>query len=293
MKRTAWPILKLLTAATLMCLALALLIGGCSLLGASSSPASGSTTLSSRTVESSHPATSAVARPPGLATPSSTSLRPPKSTTTTLIRATGDAKAIARKLGPSVVGVTAVLSRSRTETREALGTGVVYSATGLIITNNHVITGESATPSARITVTLSNGKTLAATLVGRDPTTDLAVLRVRAHGLFPAVFRTDLSALAVGDFAVAMGNPRILAHPVVSGHVTAFLHHVRYKGLSGVHDVVESDVPLAHGNSGGPLADALGRVIGIDAAEVVGEKAAVTLPSDLVIRIVKRLVATE
>ena len=57
--------------------------------------------------------------------------------------------------------------------------------------------------------------------------------------------------------------------------------------------MVESNVPLAHGNSGGPLADALGRVIGIDAAEVVGEKAAVTLPSDLVIRIVKRLVATE
>jgi len=141
-------------------------------------------------------------------------------------------------------------------------------------------------------VTLSNGKTLAATIVGRDPTTDLAVLRVRARGLRPAVFRTDLSALAAGDFVVAMGNPKILAHPVLSGQVTAFLHQVRYKGLCGVHDVIESNVALVHGNSGGPLVDALARVIGINVAELAGEKAAVTLPADLVIIVVKRLTAS-
>ena len=117
---------------------------------------------------------------------------------------------------------------------------------------------------------------------------DVAVLRVQADGLHPAVFLTDLSALTVGDFVVAIGNPEVLAHPVTTGRVTAFLRNVTYDGLPGVHEVIESSVPLAHGNSGGPLADAEGRVIGINVAELVGEKAGVTLPADLVIDVVKR-----
>jgi len=188
-----------------------------------------------------------------------------------------------------VVGVTAILSRSRTETIEAVGTGVIYSAAGLIITANHVITGESATPAKRINVTLPSGAVVAASLVGRDPTTDVALLRVRAAGLRPALFRTELSGLVSGDFVVAIGNPKALAHPVTSGHVTAFLRNVQYKGFSGVDELIESSVPLVHGNSGGPLADAEGRVIGLNVAEVEGEKAGITLPADLVISVIKRL----
>ena len=142
MKRSVWPPLKHLVTPILLSLALALLVGGCSLLGEGSSSVSGSTTLVSRAPQSSHPATTGIARPPGTTASSSTSARPPKATTTTVDLASGDPRAVARKLGPSVVGVTAIISRSRTETLEALGTGVIYSATGLIITNNHVITDE-------------------------------------------------------------------------------------------------------------------------------------------------------
>jgi len=181
------------------------------------------------------------------------------------------------------------VSRSRTEIVEAIGTGVVYSASGLIITANHVITGETSTVAKRIRVTLPSGNTLTASVVGRDPSTDIAVLRVRARNLHPAVFRTDLADVMPGDFVVAIGNPSVLAHPVTSGHVLAIHTNVRWDELPGVHKVIESSVSLVHGNSGGPLADAQARVLGINVAELEGEKGGITLPADLVIGVVKRL----
>ena len=87
-----------------------------------------------------------------------------------------------------------------------------------------------------------------------------------------------------------LGNVKVLAHPVTSGHVTAFLHDVKYEGLSGVHETIESSAPLAHGNSGGPLVDAEGRVVGLNVAELLGTKTGVTLPADLVIKVVRRLI---
>jgi len=161
----------------------------------------------------------------------------------------------------------------------------------LIITANHVITGESATPAQHITVTLPSGAIVVASLVGRDPRTDVAVLQVHSRGLHPALFRTDLAGLDPGDGVVAMGNPGLLARPVTSGYVTAFPRHTVYDGLPEVHQVVESSVPLAPGDSGGPLVDAQARVVGINVAEFVGEKGAVTLPANLVISVVKRLVS--
>ena len=189
-----------------------------------------------------------------------------------------------------MVGVNAILSQSRTETVEAVGTGVIYSVTGLIITANHVVTGESATPSKHLTVTLPSGSVVTATVVGRDPATDIAVLRVKAQGLHPALFRTDLSGLGPGEFVVALGNVKILEHPVTSGYVTALLHDAKYDSLAGVHDAIESTVSLAPGNSGGPLADAEGRVVGLNVAELTGQKIGVTVPADLVISVVKRLI---
>ncbi len=289
MKRTFWPVLGSVVTLVLLGLALASLLAGCSLSDLAHSPAGPGTTAratgagqsSTQITRLVHTSTTAVAP--------ATTLRPPQTSTTAAHLASGDAALIARKLGSSVVGVTAVLSRSRTEEVDAIGTGVIYSATGLIITNNHVVTGETDKPAQRFRVTLPSGTTVSAVLVGRDPTTDIAVLRVRAAGLHPALFRTDLSGLAPGDFVVAMGNHGVLARPVTTGHVTAFLRNVEYDRLPGVHEVIESSVALVHGNSGGPLIDAEGRVVGINMAEIAGEKAGITLPADLVIRVVKRI----
>ena len=291
MKRALWPVFARAATAILLGVALASMLVGCSLseVVPPSAPESSTTTHASRATRSPRPPSTRPVRPPGTAATPSTSLGPTRTSTTTVPLPSGDAASVAQELQPSVVGVTAVLSQTRTGTVEAVGTGVIYSAAGLIVTANHVVTGESATPAERISVTLPSGSVVAASLVGRDATIDVAVLRVQADGLHPAVFLTDLSALAVGDFVVAIGNPEILAHPVTTGRVTAFLRNVTYDGLPGVHEVIESSVPLAHGNSGGPLADAEGRVIGINVAELVGDKAGVTLPADLVIDVVKRL----
>ena len=231
----------------------------------------------------------ALPRPPA---PSTTV--PGDSTTSTSVATlatTGDAQAIARKIKSSAVGVTAVISRTPLEVDESIGTGVVYSADGLIVTNNHVITGQGSHVAHEITVTLSSGTRLSARLVGRDVADDIAVLRVHATGLHPAVFETPASGAKPGEFVVAIGNPRVLAHPVTSGRVISTLDNVDFTGFPGVKKMIETSVPLAHGNSGGPLVDDLGRVIGINAAELVGEKGGLALPASLVVEVTRSLIA--
>ena len=238
MKRTFWRVLGPVITTVLLGLALASLLAGCSLSGSAHSSAGPGTTARVAGAGKSSTSTSRPVRLPNTAVAPTTTLRPRQTTTTTTPLGSGDAASVARKLGPSVVGVTAVLSRSQTEEVDAIGTGVVYSATGLIVTNNHVVTGETDKPAKRFRVTLPSGTTVSAVLVGRDPTTDIAVLRVRTAGLHPALFRTDLSGLVQGDFVLAMGNHGVLAHPVTTGHVTAFLRNVAYDPLPGVHEVI-------------------------------------------------------
>lgn len=224
----------------------------------------------------------------------SSTLRPTTTTSAVVHATTGDPKAIAKKLKPSVVGITAVTATTATMIYQSIGTGVIYSATAsyaYIITNNHVIERDDGKPAKRIKVTLPSGSTVSATLVGRDATTDIAVLRVKARKLTPAVFRTDLSQLIHGDFVVAVGNAKVLKHPVTSGNVTAILKNIDYPGLSGVHEVIESTAPLDHGNSGGPLADVEARVVGINMAELLDLEGGISLPADLVVQVAKRLIA--
>lgn len=214
------------------------------------------------------------------------------STTTTAQVVTGDPGAIAKQMKPSVVGITAVISSTKTSRIESVGTGVVYSVDGsvaLIVTNNHVITREDGSASKQISVRLPSGSVVSAAVVGRDPTSDLAVLRVKSRRVEAAVFRTDLSALAVGDWVVAIGNAKVLQDPVTSGNVTALYDKVDYPGLPSVTAVIESSVSLDPGNSGGPLVDAQGRVVGINTGELRGEQGAVSLPADFVVEVVTRL----
>jgi S1-C subfamily serine protease len=306
MKLPSWPSLRRVLAGALVVLALMVALGGCSLPSFSGHASMSTTSLAGpgeswltatteppRTVTtpSTTSTTSITLRP---TTTTSTTLRPTTTTASTAVHApTGDPKAIAKKLKASVVGITAVTASTATMIYESIGTGVIYSATtsyGYIVTNNHVIERDDGTAAKKIRVTLPSGSTVTATLIGRDPTTDIAVLRVKARKLTPAVFRTDLAELAHGDFVVAIGNTKVLKHPVTSGNVTAVLRNIDYPGLSGVHQVIESTAPLDHGNSGGPLVDVDALVVGINMAELLSGEGGISLPADLVVEVAERLI---
>jgi serine protease Do len=155
----------------------------------------------------------------------------------------------------------------RPVTREAqsLGSGFIISADGYIVTNNHVISGGQG-PGANsvvssIKVTMPDRKEYVATLVGRDPSSDLAVLKINATGL-PYVKFGDSTATRVGDWVVAIGNPFGLGGTVTAGIVSA-LHRVT--GQGGAYDrYIQTDASINQGNSGGPMFDMNGNVIGIN-----------------------------
>ena len=193
--------------------------------------------------------------------------------------AASTAQALARRVKPSVVDITALLSSSAWEQTEALGTGVILSSDGLIVTNNHVITGDGTGVARSIEVTLVSGAHLTARVVGRDPAHDLAILRIAAHGLQAAHFDATSAALAPGRFVVAIGNDHALSRPVTSGHIIGLLPGTELEGDGPLaSEVVETSVPLAQGDSGGPSVDTAGSVIGVDTAELVGEKAGLDIP---------------
>jgi putative serine protease PepD len=151
------------------------------------------------------------------------------------------------------------------------GTGVVLSADGLILTNNHVVA--EAASGGKLSVTLNNGKTSSATIVGRDPVTDLAVIRAKGvSGLTPATFGRS-AALRVGEGVVAIGSPLGLQGSVTSGIVSALNRPVRTGDASAagdttstVIDAVQTDAAINPGNSGGPLVNLSGQVVGINSA---------------------------
>jgi Do/DeqQ family serine protease len=150
--------------------------------------------------------------------------------------------------------------RPREEPR-ASGSGVIVDRTGYILTNNHVI--ENAQD---ITVRLSDSRKLPATLVGRDPKTDLAVLKVDASGPLPAAELGDSERLRVGQWVVAIGNPFGLDRTVTVGIVSATAR--TRVGVTTYENFIQTDASINPGNSGGPLLSLDGRVIGINTAIV-------------------------
>ncbi|MER9236526.1 DegQ family serine endoprotease [Mesorhizobium sp. M0622] len=145
-----------------------------------------------------------------------------------------------------------------TQLAEALGSGFIISSDGTIVTNNHVIDGASD-----IKVTLDDGTELPATLVGRDAKSDLAVLKVKAGKPLPTIAWGDSDRLRAGDPILAIGNPFGIGTTVTAGIVSA-----RGRDLhSGPYDdFLQIDAPINHGNSGGPLVDTNGTVVGINTA---------------------------
>ena len=150
-------------------------------------------------------------------------------------------------------------SRRRYRRTQSAGSGVVVDADqGYIVTNNHVIDGAD-----EISVGLSDGRTLTAELMGRDPQVDLALLKVPAENLVAIKF-ADSSALRVGDFVVAIGNPFGLNQTVTSGIVSALGRSGL--GIEGYEDFIQTDAPINPGNSGGALVDLRGDLVGINTA---------------------------
>src|SRR5215475_10630610 len=139
----------------------------------------------------------------------------------------------------------------------SMGSGFIINANGHIVTNNHVVEG-----ATEITVKLSDGRELSARLVGRDPKTDLALLKVEATGL-KTIALGDSSELKVGEPVMAIGNPFGLEQTVTTGIVSAT---GRVIGQGPYDDFVQTDASINPGNSGGPLINARGQAIGINAA---------------------------
>src|SRR3954447_534237 len=147
------------------------------------------------------------------------------------------------------------------QAQQALGSGFVYDTSGHIVTNDHVVDGASS-----ITVRFTNGKTYKATLVGADASDDLAVIKVDAPAsqLSPLALG-DSSKVAVGDGVVAIGSPFGLENTVTSGIVSALHREMTSPNNFTIDDSIQTDAAINHGNSGGPLLNMQGKVIGINA----------------------------
>jgi S1-C subfamily serine protease len=170
--------------------------------------------------------------------------------------------ALADRAGPSVLHVQTLRQGRATL---AGGSGVVLSPDGIALTNSHVVRGATG-----IEAELADGRAVIADLVGDDPATDIAVLRLAASGLEPRQL-ADSNALRVGDVVVAMGSPFGLARTVTLGIVSALGRTLPSEDRGRLMEgIIQTDAPLNPGNSGGPLLDHEGRVVGINTAIVLG-----------------------
>jgi serine protease Do len=208
---------------------------------------------------------------------------------------------VASQVGPSVVQVNVDVTQDTPfgpQSQEGLGSGVIYRKDGYIVTNNHVVEGAS-----ELNVAFADGTTERAQIVGRDPDTEIAVLRVDRDDLPAASFNED-EDLVVGQLAVAIGSPSGFESTVTSGVISGLGREFPPELVAGdptaarsLVDLIQTDAAISPGSSGGALVDRDGEIIGINVAYLPpGETGAVNIgfaiPSDTAISVADQLIET-
>jgi S1-C subfamily serine protease len=192
----------------------------------------------------------------------------------------------AERVGPAVVRIDIDRGRGRYGRSGygggGIGSGFIFGSDGQILTNAHVVEG-----AHRIRVTLADGRTFDAGLVGSDPNVDVAVLRIGAEHL--PVAELGRTALRVGQLVIAVGNPYGLNWTVTAGVVSALNRTLEAPGVRKMTDLIQTDTSINPGNSGGPLVDSQGRVVGMTTAMLpMAQGLGFSVPLDTIKTVVAR-----